>query len=282
MWIPFVKMHGLGNSFIIVEQRYIKDIDDISLLARNLLNSNIGLSGDQFIVYKQLQNSTSDYEIWIYNPDGSLAKACGNGTRCLAKLIHNISNSSHITIKVSNRIITCIVNNNDEISVNMGKAILSAAWMPSISQINFAMDRYNPQSKKVTCVDMGNRHIVVFDLADNIDKQIFASELSRHNLFFDSIDINNCNINVNLARIDQEQGKIYLQTYERNTGFTLACGSGACASFAAARKLSLLSNYNIVEVVFKLGSLLIEQKNEDIIMTGPTNLVARGELNYNQ
>ncbi len=260
-------MHGLGNDFIMLNQQDLPKDYDLSNLAIAICNRRTAIGCDQLIIYDKEESNC--YSMTIYNQDGSLAKMCGNAARCLAKLLCLKHEQQQITLKLADRKIACQILDNDKISVNMGKPSFSAPWMPSADKIWSLAERYQIEPKEIICVDMGNPHLVIFSLLSEHDKELIGGKLQNSPLFPDGV-------NVNFASI--QDSKIHLLVWERGTGFTLACGSGACASFVAAVKLGFISSP--ATIIFKHGSLLMQQLDEDIIMQGPASLVATGEFFY--
>lgn len=264
--ISFVKMHGLGNDFVIINQADLPSHFILSDLAKLIADRYTGIGADQFILYKKYPNY---YEMNIYNHDGSHAKACGNASRCLGKLMNLYFKEKNITLKVIDREINCHIEDDNQVSVNMGQVSFYENWMPSSERIWAIAERYGVELKETICADIGNPHLVIFSNLSDPDKEIIGKQLQTNELFPEGI-------NVNFAEVVND--KINLKVWERGIGFTLACGSGACASFAAARKLGFVREES--EVVFKLGSLKMKQNEENIIMKGPATLVARGEFYY--
>lgn len=262
----FVKMHGLGNDFVIINQENLPENCNLTLLAEKIANRYTGIGCDQFITYKQIQN-TNSYEMNIYNLDGSSAKACGNGSRCLAKLIFMKTGAKEINLTVLERDFPCVIENENYVSVNMGKVSFKEAWMPSTEQLWDIAKLYMIEPKEMICVDIGNPHLVIFSNLAIQDKELIGEKLQRSELFADGV-------NVSFASI--EGHKINLSVFERGTGFTYACGSGACATFAAALKLKFASS--AAEIVFKLGSLDMFIDQENIIMKGAASFVIVGEF----
>ncbi len=258
--MKFLKMHALGNDFVFISRDQIANSIDIPALAIKVANRHTGIGCDQFIIYHE--NSPSSYEMSIYNPDGTVAKACGNATRCMTKL----AKSPELMIKVLERQLECKVISPEIFEVNMGPVSFTEEWMPSSEDILVALDTYKVEA--AICVDMGNPHFVIItknELSDQ-EKYLLGTKFERHELFTDGV-------NVNFMSIDGSD--IVLQVWERGAHLTLACGSGACASFAAARKLDLVGDK--VKVKFALGSLEMLYKDGNIIMSGPATLVASGE-----
>ncbi|MFY9589902.1 diaminopimelate epimerase [Rickettsia endosymbiont of Halotydeus destructor] len=264
--IKFVKMHGLGNDFVIVDANDLPKQYNLTKLAKNIANRHTGIGCDQFIIYSKLEDY---YKMTIYNIDGSSAKLCGNASRCLAKLLYLRSEEKNITIKVGNKKLICRVEENDQISVNIEEVSFVESWMPEREKIWAVVERYMIDLKETICVDVGNPHLVIFSRLSNQDKNIIGEKLQDKELFKDGV-------NVNFAEV--RDNKIYLSVWERGAGLTLACGSGACASFAASLKLGF--THSPSAVVFELGNLIMSEQNEHIIMQGPASLVASGEFYY--
>lgn len=264
--INFTKMHGLGNDFVIINQADLPIERDISKLARNISDRNLGIGCDQFIIYQKQQNH---YNMMIYNQDGSSAKMCGNASRCLAKLIYCSSGDKNITLKILDRTLECEVFDSDFISVNVGPVSFNENWMPKPENIYPIAETYMIDLKEILCVDVGNPHLVIFGNLSAQDQQGLGKKLQDNTLFSDGV-------NVNFATVRNDS--IYLSVWERGVGFTLACGSGACASFAASFKLGFVKDK--AEVIFKYGSLNMSEYKGDIIMSGPATFVCGGELYY--
>lgn len=267
--IDYVKMHGLGNDFVILNQQQLPINYDLKSLAKQISNRHTGIGADQFIVYSK---KSGYYEMAIYNQDGSKAKACGNASRCIAKLMNIYFNEKAITLQILDRKVICEMRDDNKISVNMGLPSFNENWMPNFEKIWNIAERYSIEPKEIICVDIGNPHLVIFSNLTYKDKQVIGEALQNNEIFKDGV-------NVNFASIKANQ--IYLEVWERGTGFTLACGSGACASFAAAKRLGFIGES--AEVVFKLGALQMSENkktNLGIIMTGDATLVAEGKYYY--
>jgi diaminopimelate epimerase len=260
--INFVKMHGLGNDCIIINRDKLPNNCDLGQLAKQVCNRHIGIGADQFIIYSK---NIDYYDMTIYNQDGSPAKACGNASRCLIKLINFDSDDSKIVLKVGDRIISGKVEDDNEISVNMGKVSFTESWMPKPEEIWAIAERYGFELKEVICADVANPHLVIFSNVTDLDRGVIGEKLQESALFPGGV-------NVNFASISDNT--IYLKVWERGAGFTFACGSGAIVSFAAAKKLGFVESK--ADVVFELGKLKMKEENSDIIMTGPAILIAQG------
>ncbi|MES2215389.1 MAG: diaminopimelate epimerase [Pseudomonadota bacterium] len=262
--IEFFKMHGLGNDFVLLHKSQLPPNVDVSAFAKEISNRRTGIGCDQLILYSEL--GSDEYEMFIYNQDGSSAGACGNGTRCLTKLI----GKKHIIINVQGRKLPAALNNDGSVTVNMGSVSFNESWMPSESTLWELSAFYKLDPREAICAFVGNPHLVIFksDLSD-ADQALIGQALEHHPLFPGGI-------NVNFAKV--ENGKIDLKVWERGDGFTLACGSGASASYAAAKKLGFVGNEGVVK--FELGELNMSMQNDDVLMTGPAVFVAKGAYEY--
>lgn len=265
--IPFVKMHGLGNDFVIIAKNDLPANIDIANFAMMISNRRKAIGCDQFIIYNY--NSAKNVQMEIYNQDGTMALACGNASRCLSRLIFDLTAEKNITLGVNGRLVKCEYINQNEIKVNMGAVSFSEAWMPEENELWNLAERYLIEPKEMLCVDVANPHLVIFSKLSDRDRKIIGNN-------FQSIDLFQDGVNVNFAIIKDD--KIYLKVWERGAGFTYACGSGAVATFAAANKLGFTENET--EIVFALGSLKMKKEGDNITMTGPASYIFSGDFFY--
>jgi len=248
MTLPFVKMSGAGNDFVIFDARKT----DVFLTSEQIkkISDRKNIGCDQLIVIK---NSTeADCEMEIYNSDGSKSGACGNATRCVASLLEK----PEVKIKTAAGILKCW-RVNDLISVNMGE--------PKFAE-DVALHGFN-----FSCVDVGNPHAVTF-LDAKISDEKFCDVGPKIEL--DKIFPNKTN--VEFAQIISNN-LIEVRVWERGAGETLACGSGACAVAVAAIKKNLVQSKKIT-IRFKGGDLEIEWNNDSIVMTGGYTKIFDGEI----
>jgi diaminopimelate epimerase len=264
--ISFIKMHGLGNDFVMIKESSLKHVKDMKNFVINISDRKIGVGCDQFITYTKHEDHVL---MNIFNQDGSKAKACGNASRCLSRTMFDEYGLKDIVIKVDDREIAATYSDPQNSTVNMGRANFDASWMPKQEDLWQLAAKYHIEPKEVLCVDVGNPHFVIFTKLSDSDKRIIGENLQKHELF-------PVGVNVNFASIDDDF--INLKVWERGAGFTLACGSGASASFAAANKLGFVDDEATVK--FKLGSLKMSKKNEQILMSGPASYVFAGEYVY--
>lgn len=262
-------MHGLGNDFVIVNQKDIDANINLKKLAIAVSCRKLGIGCDQFITY--LLDRDNNINMCIRNPDGSTAKACGNASRCLTRIIHDNKGIKDIIINIDGRTLQCQYINPSNIKVNMGHVSFSPPWMPNAEfNLDFAR-RYNLASKEIIYVDIGNPHMVLFGEFSDSDQEIIGRFLQNTTEIEDGINVNFVSIKDDI---------INLSVWERHTGITLACGSGACASFAASHKLGFINNN--AKVRFKLGHLIMSLEGKDIIMSGAAEYVFKGEYIYDK
>jgi diaminopimelate epimerase len=268
MSIPFIKMHGLGNDFIIFDN--IKDpiLSEINFL-KKICDRRFGIGCDQIMTI----NSTfkkENYKIKIYNSDGAEAGACGNGTRCVADYIMNKKNLNTVFIETISGILECSRSKNG-ITVNMGIPKFEWQDIPLSTQqdtSNVLLDEF-----KACCLSMGNPHAVIFmsnlnDL-ESLDLSSIGPRLEKNPIFPEYS-------NIEFAYIIEE-GVIRLRVWERGAGITLACGSGACATSVAASLLNLSSKDN--KIILDGGNLYIKWlEDQTVTLCGDTEKVFEGIL----
>lgn len=262
--IPFVKMHGLGNDFVIIHQDHVSSNYDLQKTVQKICSRNIGIGCDQLILY----NYDDDVvKIKIFNQDGSHAQACGNASRCITKLLYEQHDATkNLKLNIDGRIIYSKYLNAHTIIINMGVPLFDSVWMPNNTDLRNFAKRYMINPQKIMCVDVANPHLIIFSYVPETDYIIIAQALQASKLFPHGI-------NINFAQI--KDNKIFLQVWERGVGLTQSCGSGAMATFAAANKLGFFANE--VEVVFHLGSLNITKQKDNILIRGTANYVFSGE-----
>jgi diaminopimelate epimerase len=265
---PFIKMHGLGNDFVIIDSRnnsYLINDETIKLIS----NRRFGIGCDQVIEMKD--SETADIFMKIYNSDGSEAEACGNASRCVAGILFASSPKKKISIETISGIINAESEVNGNIKVDMGKPKFLWNEIPlneNIKEINFEQFSL----KNGLTVNIGNPHIVFFveDL-NNININEIGPYIETDKLFPQRINIEICQI-IN-------KNKIKALIWERGAGKTLACGSGACAVLVAAYKNGLSNE--TAEILLDGGSLNISwniNTNKHVIMSGPVSVSFLGDF----
>ena len=260
--LPFVKMHGLGNDFVIIDSRG-QSARVTPELAKAIGDRNFGVGFDQLAEIRD--SSDTDIVLDFWNSDGSRAGACGNATRCVGRLLLDELEKESVSIRTERGILTA-QRAGDEVSVNMGHPQLTWDEVP----LSHEMDvQHLPLDGAPVAVGMGNPHAVFF--VDNIDAVDVAAQgvLVEHDPLFPE------RTNVEYAEV-RGPNEIRMRVWERGTGITLACGSGACATAVAASLRGLTEKHVRMEV--DGGWLTLDWKEDGVWMTGPTQLVFAAEL----
>lgn len=279
--MKFTKMHGCGNDYIyvdgakeIIPQKKKPDV------VKKLSDRHFGIGGDGVIFINP--STEADFEMEMYNMDGSRAEMCGNGIRCVAKFVYDkgLTDQTHISIisagKVKYLDLTTENGKVSTVKVNMGAPILKAADIPVIADReeepviggNIEIDGKN---YKMTCVSMGNPHAVVFmDDVAGLPIEKIGPLFENHERFPKRTNTEFVKV------IDREH--VEMRVWERGTGETLACGTGACATVVACI-LNGLTN-DTVTVKLLGGSLRIQWDRQEnlVYMTGPASTVFEGEI----
>jgi len=268
--IPFLKMHGLGNDFVILDDRAGK-LDLPAERVRSIAHRQLGVGCDQLIVLEQPTERGADVFMRIYNPDGSEAGACGNATRCVASLVMDERNTDHATVQTISGLLDSQKVDGARIAVDMGPARLDWREIPvaKACDTNHMPVEIGPLKDPVG-TNMGNPHATFF-VSDALSPKLdpVAAEMERHPFFPERV-------NVGLAQVLGDN-RLRLRVYERGTGFTLACGSGACAAGVAAARRGLSGRK--VDIVMAHGTLTVEWMRDDhVMMTGGISLSYKGEL----
>jgi diaminopimelate epimerase len=278
--IPFRKMQALGNDFVILDGRE-QTIDFLDIdWRRKIANRNLGVGCDQLIVLRPSDNA--DLKMVIYNQDGSEAGACGNATRCVAKIIAEESQfrKDHTTIETQAGILTAYPVAQDHYQIDMGLSFLDPKDIPVVSpknEKNFVnIDFQEKNLPMAVAVGMGNPHCVFFrEDWSGFDLEECGSFIENHPLF-------PMRTNVEFCRVIGDH-HIDMTVWERGAGFTLACGSGACAVAVASILRGFCRHDETILVSMKGGDLRLVWRSHDqhVLMTGEANHVFTGFLPAN-
>lgn len=260
MTLPFLKMHGLGNDFVVVDARDGRVVT--AELARALGDRRRGVGCDQILVLETPKTAGADVFMRIFNPDGSMAEACGNGTRCVAGLTQAESGRPVVTVETVAGLLRAERGADGMITVDMGPAVLDWAAIPVAREVDTLRMpvEVGPLAEPVGMA-IGNPHATFFvPDAEAIDVARFGPEAERHPLF-----PRRANIGVaSLLGPDH----LRLRMWERGAGVTQACGSGACAAAVAAARRALTGRR--VRVTLDGGDLWLEWRDDGhVLMTGP-------------
>jgi diaminopimelate epimerase len=272
---PFLKMHGLGNDFVVLDARAAA-LDLTPERRRVIADRRLGVGCDQLIVLEPPTEREADVFMRIYNPDGGEAGACGNATRCVASVVMDERKTDQVTVQTIAGLLesqkTGVGSNGlPVISVDMGRALLDWREIPvrEACDTNHMPVGIGPLQDPVG-TGMGNPHATFFvDDAAAIPLAELGPKL-EHDRFFPE------RANIGVAQLLGE-GRLRLRVWERGTGITLACGSGACAAVVAASRRGLVQRK--ADVVLEGGTLTIEWLRDDhVLMTGGIAVAFKGEL----
>ncbi len=257
--LPFVKMHGLGNDFVVFDGRR-SPIAISETMARSIADRRTGVGCDQVIVIES--SKSADALIRIHNADGGEVEACGNATRCVATLLMTEDGGRETIIESPAGMLHCQAAGADTITVDMGVPGLEWRNIPlSRTADTLALDLGTTTPSPGCAVSMGNPHVVFFgNVVEKEEITRLGRAIEHHPLFPQRT-------NVELARVLAED-RIRVKVWERGVGVTRACGTGACATLVAACRRGLSARR--AEIVLDGGSLRIEWRNDDhVLMTGP-------------
>jgi len=274
--IPFRKMNGLGNDFVVLDARKHK-VNLGSEDAQRLGNrkGELGLGCDQVIVMEPSQKG--DVFMRIFNADGSEVSACGNATRCVALIAAEETGRAQVSIETRAGLLTANVEDRDTITIDMGKPRFQWDEIPlaepfyDTTGIELQIGPVDaPVLHTPSVVNVGNPHAIFW--VNNVD----AHDLGRFGPLLENHPIFPERANISLAQITS-RGSLKLRVWERGAGLTRACGTAACAAAVAAARKDLTDRK--VNVALPGGTLVIEwASNDHILMTGPAELEFEGAL----
>ena len=285
--MKFTKMHGCGNDYVYVNC-FLETVDNPGEVAKIVSDRHFGIGSDGLILIKP--SKVADFEMAMYNADGSRGEMCGNGIRCVAKYVYDFGLTDKTSISVETlagiKYLDLTVENGKvaKVRVNMGAPILTPAEIPVdpslFPQIKDAIVAQpltvDGKEYAVTCVSMGNPHDVIFMDEDvrGLDLEKIGPDFENHRAFPKRTNTEFVNV------IDETH--LRMRVWERGSGETLACGTGTCATVVAAVLNGLTKD--AVDVELLGGSLHIEWDREAnlVYMTGPATVVYTGEIELSQ
>ncbi len=284
--MKFTKMHGCGNDYVYVDCTK-EVIPDIAATAVRVSDRHFGIGSDGLILIKS--SEVADFEMDMYNADGSRGKMCGNGIRCVAKYVydHGLTNKTEITVDTQAGIKTLQLTVCDgkvsKVRVDMGEPVLIPQEIPvKASVLGWADDRREAivaqpftvanRSYDITCVSMGNPHCITFIDEDvrSFPLEAIGSLFEKHELFPEGVNTEFVNI------IDKEH--LRMRVWERGSGETLACGTGACAVAVASYLNGFTGRKVDVELMGGHLEIVYDAATNHVFMTGPATEVFSGEI----
>ena len=273
--IPFSKMHGAGNDFVIINQ-IDHDYNLSGQQIRKFSNRNFGIGFDQLLIIEKSTHSNAEFKYRIFNADGEEVNQCGNGARCFFHYLRlkKLTKNNELLVETRSGLIELSYKENKLIAVDMGKPIFENNLIPfKPNQSTNNIITVNNQEYKFYPVSMGNPHAVIkLNTFDNINLISIGKALQDSLMFPDSV-------NVNFLRIIDSQN-LTLKVYERGSGMTLACGSGACASAVIAMENKWTKGP--INISMDGGILKVNKKhNGHIKLIRPAKFIFDGEINLN-
>ena len=278
MQIPFTKMHGLGNDFIVLDL-----VSNFVTLTpeqiRSLSDRRFGIGFDQLLQVEPPNEAEIDFNYRIFNMNGEEVEHCGNGARCFARFVKDkgLSDKNPLVVKTLNRILTLELAENGEVTVDMDRPEFSPLSIPfnnveqrSVYTRTLIINGVE-QDIEFTALSMGNPHaVIIVENLDNTAVKDIGEALGKHTDFPEGV-------NVGFVQIESKN-EIKLRVFERGAGETLACGTGACAAAAAGCLRGLLGD--TVKVNLLGGQLTInwQQGDSPVLMTGPVKTVYEGTI----
>lgn len=274
----FTKMHGLGNDYIYINA-FVEAVDDPPALARRVSERHTGIGSDGLILI--CPSDRADVRMEMYNADGSRGRMCGNGIRCVAKYAveRGLAKGPGVTVETDAgfRALWCQMSGThvNSVRVDMGAPVLDSTAIPTLIPVERVVDyplEIDGTIFEVTCVSMGNPHAVVFlERIHTLDLVDLGPRFERAAVFPERI-------NAHFVRVDAAD-RVTVRTWERGSGATRACGTGACAVVVAG-VLTGRTGRNVI-VALPGGELRVEwPKDGSVHMTGPAVEVFEGEFDH--
>lgn len=274
MKLAFVKMHGLGNDFIVIDAVH-QAVDLDAGQVRRMADRHLGIGCDQILLVESPRADGADFAYRIFNADGSEVAQCGNGARCFARFVREqgLSQADRLVVDTAAGRLELHLQTDGEVKVNMGVPKHAPAEIPMAVPAELPVYRLALGEQQVTlgAVSMGNPHAVLnVDDVDEAPVQRLGALLECHPAFPQKANIGFMQI--------LDRGHIKLRVFERGVGETLACGSGACAAVVVGIERGLLNE--AVRVDLPGGTLHVDWNGRrcPVFMTGPAETVFRGEI----
>ena len=275
--MKFTKMHGIGNDYVYVNC-FSETVENPEAVSKFVSDRHFGIGSDGLILIKPSENA--DFEMDMYNSDGSAGAMCGNGIRCVAKYVYDYGLTDKTSISVSTRSgikyldLTVEDGKVVQVKVDMGAPVLKALEIPVLFDKEQVVDEpisINGKSFRMTCVSMGNPHCVVpVEDVNDLKIEEIGPEFEHNDRFPDRV-------NTEFIRVIDRK-TVQMRVWERGAGETWACGTGACAVAVAC----ILNGWTEEEVHVKLrgGDLKIcwDKEKNTVYMTGPATVVFDGTI----
>ncbi len=276
--MKFTKMHGLGNDYVYVDCTK-QSIKNPNRLSEIISKYHFGIGSDGLVMI--MNSDKADFRMRMFNADGSEGKMCGNATRCIGKYVYDrgLTDKTQLTLETESGIkyLTLTVDGGEvqTVSVDMGKAVLNAAEIPVKADSETVIGKTMTvcgREQSITCVSMGNPHCVIFtDGIDNLDLEKIGPGYENDEIFPERV-------NTEFVEI-KDKNTLRMRVWERGSGETMACGTGACAVAVAAVENGFCDRDSDITVHLRGGDLsIVCRADGHVIMTGGASFVFDGEL----
>ena len=278
MLIPFTKMHGLGNDFLVLD-RVSHDVQLSPAQIRQLSDRHFGVGFDQLLIIEAPSDPDVDFDYRIFNGDGSEVEHCGNGARCFAQYVSSrgMTTSNPIRVKTQNRILSLKLQEDNQVSVDMGRPELEPALIPLLNApqaLSYTRQiRIDGKSLDVNfgAVSVGNPHAtLIVDELEQCEVSKIGTAIGKLADFPEGVNVGFLQI------IDSHHAR--LRVWERGVGETLACGTGACAAMVVGCLQGLLDDNVSLELTGGTLNVNWQQGESSVIMTGPASTVFEGSF----
>ncbi|MFT8888506.1 MAG: diaminopimelate epimerase [Ethanoligenens sp.] len=277
MQLHFYKMQGIGNDYVYINATKTT-MSNPSALSKAVSDRHFGIGSDGLILL--LPSTVADVRMQMFNADGSEGKMCGNGIRCVGKLAYElgICQSESMTVETLSGIKTLKLQVEDgtvsSVCVDMGSPSMEIEKIPvryTERRMVEAPIIVDGSTYTITCVSMGNPHAVIFtEGIDDLEIEKVGPHFEHHEMFPESV-------NTEFVEVLGDH-QLKMRVWERGSGETLACGTGACASVVAACLTKRCPRNEDIEVLLRGGALSIRWDNDRVWMTGPAELVFTGDI----
>ena len=274
MLLKFTKMQGAGNDFVVIDG-YSSPVSLAPAQIKKIANRYFGVGCDQLLIVEKTTTPNVDFRYRIFNADSGEVEQCGNGARCFVRFVteKGLTKKREIAVETRCGVITLMLRDDNQVTVNMGAPIFEPAKIPFIAEHRektYAL-QLSKQAITISAVSMGNPHAVT--LVEDIESANVAElgpQIESHASFPQRV-------NAGFMQVVNAH-EIKLRVYERGSGETLSCGTGACAAVVSGIQLGLLQSPVLVHT--RGGKLNIEWQDEvqPVLMTGPAEIVFEGEI----
>lgn len=274
MKLNFTKMQGAGNDFVVIDC-VTNPVQLTTAQIQHIANRYFGVGCDQLLMVESTSTPHVDFRYRIFNADGGEVEQCGNGARCFVRFVSEkgLTSKREIKVETASGIITLMLQDDGQVTVNMGAPRFAPTQIPFIAEqpaVQYPL-KLNDSTITISAVSMGNPHAVT--LVDDVNKANVAElgpQIESHVQFPQRV-------NAGFMQVLNPH-EIKLRVYERGSGETLACGTGACAAAVSGMQLGLLTSPVVVNT--RGGQLTIAWAggDEPVMMTGPAEIVFEGQI----